>query len=74
MGSGSSSNPYYARWQLNGGTAVDAVNANEFVTLDEGNGGGTITSIKLTVDAGGPNWRAIQVDGVIMKASFSNIN
>ena len=69
MGSGSSSNPYYARWQLNGGTAVDAVNANEFVTLDEGNGGGTITSIKLTVDAGGANWRAIQVDGVIMKAS-----
>ena len=69
MGSGSSSNPYYARWQLNGGTAVDAVNANEFVTLDEGNGGGTITSIKLTVDAGGANWRAIQVDGVIMKAA-----
>ena len=69
MGSGSPSNPYNARWQLNGGTAVSAVNANEFVTLDEGNGGGTITSIKITVDGGGANWRAIQVDGVIMKAS-----
>ena len=69
MGSGSPSNPYNARWQLNGGSNVSTVNANEFVTLDEGNGGGTITSIKLTVDSGGANWRAIQVDGVIMKAS-----
>ena len=69
MGSGSPSNPYNARWKLNGGDDVSAVNANEFVTLDEGNGGGTITSIQLIVSSGGANWRAIQVDGVIMKAS-----
>ena len=69
MGSGSPSAPYNARWQLNGGSNVSTVNANEFVTLDSGNGGGTITSIKLTVDSGGANWRAIEVDGVLMKAN-----
>jgi hypothetical protein len=65
MGSGSPNPPYNARWQLNGGSLINTVNANSWVTLATGSG--TITKIRLQADSGGLNWRGIRVDGVILK-------
>ena len=64
MGSGSPSSPYNLRWQLNSGSLVNGVNANSYVTLATGSG--TINKIRGQVDAGGFNWRAIEVDGVVL--------
>ena len=65
MGSGSPNSPYNLRWQLNNGSLVNGVNANSFVTLATGSG--TINKIRGQVDNGGFNWRAIEVDGVVLK-------
>ena len=72
MGSGSPSSPYNLRWILNEGSAVNGVNANSYVSLASGSG--TITKIRGQVDAGGFNWRAIRVDGVILSDSTSSID
>jgi hypothetical protein len=65
MGSGSPNPPYNARWQLNGGSLINTVNANSWVTLATGSG--TIAKIRLQADQSGLNWRGIRVDGVILK-------
>ena len=72
MGSGSPSSPYNLRWILNDGDAVNGVNANSYVSLASGSG--TITKIRGQVDAGGFNWRAIRVDGVILSDYSSSID
>ena len=73
MGSGSPNSPYNLRWILNEGTAVNGVNSNSYVTLASGSSG-TITKIRGQVDTGGFNWRAIEVDGVVLSDYSSSID
>ena len=53
------------RLQLNGGSLVNTVNSNTYVTLATGSG--TINKIRLQGDTGLFRWRSIRVDGVVLQ-------
>ena len=66
MGGGSPSSPYNTRWQLNNNALVNAINnSTAWVTLASGSSG-TINKIRLQCDTAGLNFRAIEVDGVVL--------
>ena len=54
------------RLQLNGGSLVNTVASNTYVTLASGSSG-TINKIRLQGDTSLFRWRSIRVDGVVLK-------
>ena len=53
------------RLQLNGGSLVNTIYSNQYVTLATGSG--TINKIRLQGDTSLFRWRSIRVDGVVLK-------
>ena len=53
------------RLQLNGGSLVNTIFSNQYVTLATGSG--TINKIRLQGDTSLFRWRSIRVDGVVLK-------